>query len=104
MKITEVKHNGKSDLSIYGGSGKYEEFTLTISERFEITVFAEVYDSNRKSLDVSIAQLLGVAGELFEAKPKYQSTILRVIKEYCEMNEEDFRDSEQDWIEYYSEM
>lgn len=109
MEILNITENGKIDLStfgaaaIFGSVGTFYEFSVKIG-RFEFIVFAEICDVNREDLDVEIMrELLGENG-LFAMKDKYFNAIEAAIKGYVNENNENWRDSREDWADYYDEL
>jgi len=95
FKITNTGYFGRQD-----GDHNFE---LTVNDRWYISVNAEVLDVNREELEITIINVEGAEGN-FEAKLKYESAILDAIADYCNADDETFRDSREDWAEYYAEL
>ena len=95
FKITKTGYFGR-----YDGDHNFE---LTVNDRWFITVIAEVLDTNEEELEINIVNIQGAEGD-FEPKLKYESAILDAIADYCNADDETFRDSPDDWAEYYAEL
>ena len=97
MKVTNVTSAGKS-LNQTG-----EDFDLEINNRFTVQICANISDINREYLYVELICLNAEYGEA-PIKPKYEKMIKESIEDYAANNESEYRESEQSWLEYYSEM
>lgn len=103
MEILSITENGKTDLSIFGSNGTFDDFIITIG-RFEFSAFAEICDVNREDLDVYLVRVMLGENGLFPIKEKYFNKIQEAISEYANENDENWRDSAQDWADYYDEL
>ena len=95
FKVTNISYDGK-----YDGLSMFE---MEVNKRWSFTVEAEVLDVNREELDIAIVKVTGSEQE-FEPKLRYESAILDAIHDYCNADDETFRDSPEDWADYYAEL
>ena len=93
-----ISYNGKTDLP----QGTFHEFSLKVG-RWEFEIFADITDTNREKLDVQVFCVLSENG-YFTLKQKRQAQFDELVQEYISDIDEQFRDSEQDWAEYYAEL
>jgi hypothetical protein len=93
-----ISYNGKTELP----QGTFHEFNLKVG-RWEFEIFADVTDTNREKLDVQVCYVLSENG-YFTLKQVRQAQMDELVQEYISDIDEQFRDSEQDWSEYYAEL
>jgi hypothetical protein len=93
-----ISYNGKTDLP----QGTFHEFSLKVG-RWEFEIFADITDTNREKLDVQVFCVLSENG-YFTLKQGRQAQFDELVQEYISDIDEQFRDSEQDWAEYYAEL
>lgn len=103
MDFTNISYQGKTDLSILGSNGTFDDFNISIRD-FDFSVFAEICDVNREKLEVYIVPQIHGQNGLFEIKEKYFNAIQEAICDYVNENDERWRDSAQDWADYYAEL
>jgi hypothetical protein len=104
MEITNITPNGKTDLSIFGSKGIYNDFIIKINGRFEFSIFAEIVDCNREEIYYHLSEEMQGENGLFNIKTKYFNIISEKVGEYVQENADEYRDDPQDWEDYYSEM
>ena len=103
MDITNIVYNGKTNLSAHNSNGTFDDFDIEINGRVVFNVFAEISDINRHELDVCLVSMLGANG-LFPIKERYFEKIQEHIKQFVAENEENWRQSEYDWAEYFNDL
>lgn len=103
MNITKTTYAGKTNLNEKNAVGSFEQFDLEINGRFDFSVYAEITDINRENLDVDLVIMSGEKG-FFEIKPTYLEEIMDEIKNFVEDNDDNWRQNESDWAEYFDEL
>ena len=103
MEIKKIIPNGKTDFSIFGSNGIYNEFIIEIG-RFEFSVFAEICDVNREEIEFNLVEEMQGENGLFIIKTKYFNIISEKLGDYVQENADEYRDDPQDWEDYYSEI
>ncbi len=96
IKITKVENTGKS----LNNAG--EDFDLELNNRFYVQVCALISDINREEFDIELIALNGQYVES-EIKLKYEDLIYDAIEQYANDNEDKYRQSPQEWYEFYTE-